>query len=586
MRFSQLFIQTHRPTPGIQTPIGMQLLERAGFICQVETGIFGILPLATRCLQKMQASIRLDLNHLNGQEIDLPIFVPEERKFTPSLISPYEFPSFNVSTPLHRNWSLTQTATKYLLDLVQHTIRSHRQLPRLLYQFQDKIIPGNHSQNSLLASKVAKRLECFLLDKQPFNENQNFQKFTEVFHRLLLKWKCPYEVIKASDPSSSDFYYLHPNGNQNILYCSSCGYQKNQKNTSVKKGEPNQEELLPLEEVLTPESKTIENLSDFLHISTARTAKAVFLTATIPEGNEIVERVVIAIVRGDMDLDENKLARAIQAHTMRPSTEEEITFIGAIPGFASPIGLDKGLVVIDELIQHSRNLVAGANKENYHLKNVNYERDYKANIIADITVAKTGDLCPECRQPLASKKGYLIGQITKPDSLFSPLSDCFIQDETGQQKTVQFAYAWMDIEKIFGAIAESNNDQYGLIFPYYITPFQVHLIVLPSKNSDQPTLIAEKIYQDLIRARIEVLFDDRMESPGVKFNDADLLGIPIRITVAEKSLNQGGVEMKLRHETDKKLVNLADIIPTTMHALLQLEREVAQLVAEKFTSTN
>ena len=144
----------------------------------------------------------------------------------------------------------------------------------------------------------------------------------------------------------------------------------------------------------------------------------------------------------------------------------------------------------------------------------------------------------------------------------------------------------MDIEKIFGAIAESNNDQYGLIFPYYITPFQVNLIVLPSKNSDQPTLIAEKIYQDLIRARIEVLFDDRMESPGVKFNDADLLGIPIRITVAEKSLNQGGVEMKLRHETDKKLVNLADIIPTTMHALLQLEREVAQLVAEKFTSTN
>lgn len=583
MRFSHLFIQTQRPTPGDQTPIGMQFLERAGYIRQVETGIFSMFPLATRTLQKMQASIRQELNHLYGQEIDLPIFVPEEQKFIPLLSSPYEFPAINVATPSHRHWLLTQTATKYLLDLVQHTIRSHRQLPRLLFQFQDKIVPGNQSQNSLLASKVAKRLECFLLDNDPSYENQNFQKFTESFHRLLLKWNCPYQVIEGSDPPSLEFYYLHPNGNQNILYCSSCGYQNNQKNTSVKKGEPDLEEMLPLEEVLTPETKTIESLSNFLHIPTAHTAKAVFLTATIPEGNEIVEKVVIAIVRGDKDLDENKLARAIWAHTMRPSTEDEISSIGAIPGFASPVGLDKGLVVIDELIQHSRNLVAGANKKNYHLKNVNYERDYKANIVADITVAKAGDMCPQCHQPLVLKKGYLIGQITQPDSQFSLLSGCFFQDESGQQKSVQFSYGWMDIEKILGAIAESNNDPFGLILPYHVSPFQVHLVVLPSKNSDQPTLVAENIYKDLMRARIDVLFDDRSESPGVKFNVADLIGIPLRITVAEKSLNQGGVEMKLRREKEKKVVKLADVLPTTMHTLLQLEREVAQLVAKRIT---
>ena len=583
MRFSHLFIQTQRPTPGDQTPIGMQFLERAGYIRQVETGIFAMFPLATRTLQKMQASIRQELNHLYGQEIDLPIFVPEEQKFIPLLSSPYEFPAINVTTPSHRHWLLTQTATKYLLVLVQHTIRSHRQLPRLLFQFQDKIVPGNQSQNSLLASKVAKRLECFLLDNDPSYENQNFQKFTESFHRLLLKWNCPYQVIESSDPPSLEFYYLHPNGNQNILYCSSCGYQNNQNNTSVKKGEPDLEEMLPLEEVLTPETKTIESLSNFLHIPTAHTAKAVFLTATIPEGNEIVEKVVIAIVRGDKDLDENKLARAIWAHTMRPSTEDEISSIGAIPGFASPVGLDKGLVVIDELIQHSRNLVAGANKMNFHLKNVNYERDYKANIIADITVAKAGDKCPQCHQPLALKKGYLLAQITIPNSQFSLLSGCFFQDESGQQKSVQFAYAWLDIEKVFGAIAESNNDPFGLILPYHVSPFQVHLVVLPSKNSDQPSVNAEKIYQDLMKARIDVLFDDRSESPGVKFNVADLIGIPLRITVAEKSLNQGGVEMKLRREKDKKLVKLTDIIPTTMHTLLQLEREVAQLVAKRIT---
>lgn len=583
MRFSHLFIQTQRPTPGDQTPIGMQFLERAGYIRQVEAGIFGMYPLATRTLQKMQASIRQDLNHLNGQEIDLSSLTPREQKFIPSLNSPYEFPAINVATPSHRHWLLTQTSTKYLLDLVQHTIRSHRQLPRLLYQFQDKIVPGNQSQNSFLASKVVKRLECFLLDKQTANENQNFKNFTESFHRLFLKWNCPVQIIETTDPSNFEFYYLHPNGNQNILYCSSCGYQKNQKNTSVKKGEPDQEEMLPLEEVFTPETKTIESLSNFLQIATARTAKAVFLTATFPEGNEMVEKVVIAIIRGDMDLDESKLAKAIKAHTMRPSTEEEITANGAIPGFASPVGLGKGLVVIDELIQYSRNLVTGANKKNFHLKNVNYERDYKADIIADITVAKAGDMCPQCHQPLVLKKGYLIGQITQPDSQFSPLSGCFFQNESGQQKSVQFAYAWLDIEKVFGAIAESNNDPFGLILPYLVSPFQVHLVVLPSKNSDQPSVNAEKIYQDLMRARIDVLFDDRSESPGVKFNVADLIGIPLRITVAEKSLNQGGVEMKLRREKEKKLVKLADVLPTTMHTLLQLEREVAQHVAKRIT---
>jgi prolyl-tRNA synthetase len=220
--------------------------------------------------------------------------------------------------------------------------------------------------------------------------------------------------------------------------------------------------------------------------------------------------------------------------------------------------------------------VAGANETDYHLKHVNYGRDFRAKIIADITTVKTGDACPQCNQPLSEQSGFLVGKINSPDTQLASETGCNFQDETGELKPIFVGSAWLDLERILGGVSEISNDNYGLIWPISLTPYQVHLVVLPSKNSDQPEAVADNLYQDLQRARIEVLYDDRKESPGVKFNDSDLLGIPLRITVAEKSLSQGQVEIKIRHEKEKTFVPQEDLILQCMHTLLRLEREIAQ----------
>jgi prolyl-tRNA synthetase len=231
---------------------------------------------------------------------------------------------------------------------------------------------------------------------------------------------------------------------------------------------------------------------------------------------------------------------------------------------------------VDDLIPNSPNLVAGANETDFHFKHVNYGRDFQANILADITTVKTGAACPQCNQSLSEQSAFLVGKITSPDTQLSSETGCNFQDESGELKPIFIGSAWFDLERILGGVAETRNDDYGLIWPISLTPYQVHLVVLPSKNTDQPQVFAENLYQELQRARIEVLFDDRKESPGVKFNDADLLGIPLRITVAERSLAQGLVEFKIRHEKEKQSIPLEDVLPQTMHTLLRLERAIAQ----------
>lgn len=585
MRLSQFFIQTHREsTPDISFP-GNQFLQRAGFIHQVENGIFILLPLAKRSLQKMINLARQELSRLNAQEINIPSLVPcgiEDFQF---FLSPFDYPPLPVTDSSNRNWEITLSSPMYLADLIQHTVRSHRQLPRFLFQIQSKILAGSSNQSTLLSSRNITRLEWFLLTNNHENALTSYEQLNKAIINILTKCGLPFQTIDykkhhTDNQSFREIVTIHAKGDHSILSCPACNYQNIQKNTPTSLIPADQEELLPLEEVHTPGMKTIEELSTFLNIPSSKTAKAVFLTATIFENGELQDKVIIAIVRGDKDLDENKLANSIHARKIRPATEEEILSIGATPGFASPIGLTKGLVIIDNLIKVSKNLVAGANKTDFHYKNVNFGRDFDTKLMTDISLVNAGDPCPHCGKPLNMLQGFLISSTSSPTPELSLQTNCNFQDETGVLKPILVGYGWLDFEKVFGVIAETYHDQFGLRLPYHLTPFQVHLVVLLSKNSNQPLELAEKIYNELQRARIEVLFDDRKESPGVKFNDADLIGIPLRITIAEKGISQGVVEMKLRHENDKKLVNIDDILPSCMHSLLQIEREVAQAISK------
>ncbi|MFU8771392.1 MAG: His/Gly/Thr/Pro-type tRNA ligase C-terminal domain-containing protein, partial [Anaerolineales bacterium] len=269
--------------------------------------------------------------------------------------------------------------------------------------------------------------------------------------------------------------------------------------------------------------------------------------------------------------NEYKLANAIQATQLRPANEAEIRASGAEPGYASPVGSRDALVVVDDLIPHSPNLVAGSNENGYHLLNVNYDRDYQADVIADIVTAEQGYPCPECTQPLKSARGVEVGNIFKLGDRYNQSLNCFYLDKDGSKKPVIMGSYGISSSRLLACIAEAHHDEKGLIWPITVAPYQVHLLVLPSKDSPQPQTLADDLYQQLFENDIEVLYDDRDERPGVKFNDADLIGIPIRLTISQRSIQSGGVEFKLRSKPEKNIIPSGDIVEKVFNEISALQ---------------
>jgi prolyl-tRNA synthetase len=354
-----------------------------------------------------------------------------------------------------------------------------------------------------------------------------------------------------------EFIYLTPIGEDTLLICEQCGYAANRQIARFNKPHPTVEDPLPVVSVATPETRTIESLAEYLGISKSKTAKAIFLVATLPHGYDSEDRLVFAVLRGDMELSDTKLANLLEARELRPAREEEILEIGAVPGYASPIGLKEVFVVIDDLIPHSPNLVAGANLEGYHFLNVNYGRDFQAQLIGDVAAAEQGSLCPECEYPMIIRCGVEVGNIFKLGTHFSEALGCYFTGEDGVEKPVIMGSYGIGSGRLMACIAEEHHDDQGLVWPVKVAPYTLHLVVLDGKttgNDSGSRGTADRLYLELRDSGFEIFYDDRQESPGVKFNDADLIGIPIRLTVSERSLKFGGIEMKFRDRSDKTII--------------------------------
>jgi prolyl-tRNA synthetase len=393
-----------------------------------------------------------------------------------------------------------------------------------------------------------------------------------------------------------EYMYLSQYGEDTLLLCDNCGYSANQQIAKFKKEPLQAEKPQELSIVATPNCRSIESLANFLQIPQSRTAKAVFLIAEIPAQDEKdsrnQEKFIFAVVRGDMEVNETKLANTVKARSLRPATEEEIREVGAEPGYASPVGLSilkanrSFLIVVDDLIPQSANLVAGANQAGYHLLNVNFERDYQADIVADITAAGEGSTCPSCENGMRSVRGVEVGNIFKLGTFYSEAMDCKFLDKDGQKKPVIMGSYGIGLGRLMACIAEEYHDEYGLNWPITVAPYQVHLILLGGKNQEadqkpnSPAKIAESLYASLQNAGIEVLYDDRLESPGIKFNDADLIGIPIRLTVAERSIQQGGIELKRRAQTSRRFIPIDEVLNQILKEIEEMEDEISKKVIE------
>jgi prolyl-tRNA synthetase len=612
MKMSQLFGQTLRDSPSDAEVVSHQLLMRAGFIRPLGAGIFSSLNLAKRSMQKIEAILRDEMDKIGGQELSMPVVHPAE-------IWKETGRWYQIGPEMGRfkdrnghDMVLAMTHEEVVADLVRREIQSYKQLPRLIYHLQTKWRDDPRPRAGLIRVREFTMKDSYSLDADweglDRQYRAHYQAYFNIYHR------CDLEVIAVKSDSgmmggkiAHEYMYMTPIGEDTLILCPVCGYTANRQVASFRKTPASLEELKPIEKVLTPDCKSIEDLANFLGVPKSRTAKAVFFMAIIPQppkkpGSSTdslqrpieseKEQFIFAIIRGDMELNETKLANAIGARDLRPATEDEIKAVGAVPGFASPIGISPFLpgggsgvrVVIDDSIPASPNLVAGANESGYHLLNTNYPRDYKTDIVTDIASADDGHACPQCSHALRMERGVEVGNIFKLGTRYSDALGCHFLDAGGQQQPIIMGSYGIGVGRLLACVAEQHHDEHGLVWPVTIAPYQVHLILLRGKGATQAEDITDKLYVDLQTAGFEVLYDERDESPGVKFNDADLIGCPLRITISERALNQGGAEIKLRREQSKDIVPLHDTVARVRSMIQSLQEEISlKVIPVKYT---
>ena len=511
MRINDLFTHTLRKAPPEARSAAHRLLVRGGYLRPISAGHFATLPLGQRVLQRLFETLQQSLEALHAQPITLPNDEPE-------------------------TWRA----------LLAAEIHTYRQLPAALYDFH----PRTHPPKGLLRARHGWQLSLAWLHPNAKSLAAARQTWEDSLQSLLQIWGIQTVQVENGEAARA-WVYPHPEGETTLRVCPACGYRATLSAARFRKPTPPQVAPYPLEPVHTPGSKTIADLATFLNIPEAQTAKAVFLKA------EPDEALIFAVLRGDMALDEEKLMRLCGYNHLRPATEEEIRAIGAEPGFASPVGISSrpGLcVVVDDLIPHSPNLVAGANRPDTHLRNVNYGRDFTADIVGDIVAVPEGAPCPQCASPLQAESGVRLAEI-------HPLRETAqFNDEHGAQSPLHAALCTLDVSTALACIVESHHDKYGPIWPSAIAPFDLHIVALPGKQEPAHVLeSATRLYIQLKNAGYRVLLDERHESPGVKFNDADLFGVPWRLTVGERALVQGGVEVKARAEKERVIVPLEEV---------------------------
>jgi prolyl-tRNA synthetase len=443
----------------------------------------------------------------------------------------------------------------------------------LIYHLQTKWRDDPRPRSGLIRVREFTMKDSYSLDANWEGLERQYRAHYQAYFNIFNRCGLPSIAVKSDTGMmggkvAHEYMYLNPIGEDTLILCDACGYAANRQVARFAKPAAKAEEILPVEKVATPDTKTIEDLAKLLGIAKSQTAKAVFLMARQEDESE---KLVMAIVRGDMEVNETKLGNAVKAKALRPARDEEIRPSGAVPGYASPIGVKGAVVLVDEAVASSPNLVAGANEEGFHLKNVNCGRDYQAEQVLDLAAAQEGDACPECGAGLRASRGVEVGNIFQLGTRYTDAMNCTFLDAEGKARPVIMGSYGIGVGRLLACIAEEHRDEQGLIWPISVAPYQVHLVSL-AKGAGQAGEATDQLYAQLQEAGFEVLLDDRPENPGVKFNDADLIGIPLRLTVGERSLKKGAVELRIRGQQENSEVPVGEVVA-------RIKAEVAALCA-------
>jgi prolyl-tRNA synthetase len=451
---------------------------------------------------------------------------------------------------------LGPTHEEVLTQMVAHYVQSYRDLPKLLYQIQTKFRDEPRPRGGLIRVREFTMKDLYSFDVDEGGLDISYNKMLQAYQNIYERCGLPTLLVEADSGAiggkdSHEFMLVAESGEDEVISCDSCKYTANVDKAESAKEKVAPEAPLPLEEVATPGVMTIEEVSTFLKVPQDHTLKAVFYVA---DG-----KLVFAMIRGDLEVNEIKLKNALHCVELRMATEADLKEVGVIAGSASPVGLKGVKVVVDDSVTSGINFVAGGNKPDTHIKNVNYPRDFKADIITDIARAKAGEACPRCGGKLSSTHGIEVGHIFKLGTFLSKALDAFFIDEKGTSHPIVMGCYGIGLGRLLAAAIEYSHDDKGIIWPLPIAPYQVYLCPL-YREGTEVSGITEKLYAELEAEGLEVLFDDREESPGVKFNDADLLGIPLRVTISPRTLEKNSVELKWRSEKETQLVPLDGVV--------------------------
>lgn len=582
MRMSNMFSRTLREAPTGADCKGYEYLLRAGFIKQMGAGIFSLLPLGFRATRKIETIIRQEMDEIGGQEILMPVVNPADIWKETGRFYSIDKEMSRFLDRSGRDMVLAMTQEEGVTDLARNEIDSYKRMPLMVYQIQTKWRDDARPRAGLIRVREFTMKDSYSFDRDYEGLEKIYKEHYKSYFRIYSRCGLPVLAVGADSGMmggkvSHEYMYLSPIGEDTIINCPNCGYTANRQIAAFKK-EYYPAEAKAIEKVSTPDAKTIEDLCSYLNIKPEQTAKAVFMVGTFIDDTNGDEqtKLIVALIRGDLDVEESKLTNAIKANAIRPAHEEEITECGIVPGFGSAINA-KGnmLVVVDDSVAKSNNLVAGANEKGYHFLNTNFNRDYTGQV-ADIASARNGFLCPVCGKPLNASKGVEVGNIFQLGTRYSEAMNCYYQAEDGTRKPVIMGSYGIGVGRLLACLAEEYNDEGGLKLPISVAPYQVHLVSLV-----KDTQVGEDLYNRLTNAGIEVLFDDRKESAGVKFADADLIGIPIRITLGNRSLKEGKAEVKIRETNRITSYDLADIEQEIKAEVAALQKEIDDKIVEK-----
>ena len=558
MKASQFYIHTTREAPVEAETISHKYLTRASFIQQIAAGIFNIMPLGQRSLDKIRNIIREEMNAAGGLEVTMPVVQPRSIWQESGRADTYIPPLAQFLDRREREMVLAPTHEEAVSIMGRYGITSYRDMPLILYQIQTKFRDETRSRGGLLRVREFEMKDAYSFDSDVEGMDASYDAMAQAYHNIFTRCGLDAVMVEADSGSiggkdSAEFALLADSGEDTVLTCDSsdCDYGANLEKAEFTKTNNPDEAVVDIEKFPTPGVKTIDDLAKSEGVTAAKTAKAVFYT--------IEDQVYVVVIRGDYEVNETKVRNLMGGAEPRLATREEVAAAGFPAGSASAVDIDSSLVVADQSAVENANLLAGANEEGFHFRNANYGRDWSADHIGDIAAAEDGHKCPRCEDGyLKQHRGIEVGHIFKLRTVYSDAMNVKFNDVNGKLQSVYMGCYGIGTGRLLAAAVEANHDERGMTLPRSIAPFEVVIVTVNYQNNDQVRELADSLYSQLNDAGIDTLLDDRDEGPGAKFADADLIGMPARVVVSPRSIKNGGVEIKDR---------LADQRDTAIHSV-------------------